>query len=101
MKMGKVMYIRDKRLKGNPPAISPGDNLFEVDDKWKLADAFLWVKNYAGSQSGLDVLNILCHGYYGWEDNVQLQMCIAVGGYGLQLCKEGLVLGNIGVAADQ
>ena len=93
--MGKRMFIWDQRLKGDTPAISAGDNLYKVDASTTIDHAFGWIRDYAGQQGGLDVLYIMCHGYYAWEENQQLQMSIAVGGYGLQLCKEGLTLTTV------
>jgi hypothetical protein len=97
--MDQRMTIHDRRLKGGiaPPI---AQNTFAVDDKWTLRNAFLWVHNYAKAKGGLQMLNIMCHGFYGWEDNAQLQACIAVGGYGLQLCKEGLTLHTIDTVAS-
>ena len=95
--MGERMTIHDKRLLGNPPAIA--QNTFQVDANWELSNAFLWVGNYARSKGGLDILYVMCHGLYGWEENRQLQASIAIGGYGLQLCKQGLTLATMNVVA--
>lgn len=95
--MGERMTIHDRRLLGNPPAIA--QNTFHVDGTWELSNAFVWVGNYARSKSGLEILYIMCHGLYGWEENQQLQASTAVGGYGLQLCKQGLTLSTISVVA--
>lgn len=93
------MTIRDARLLGNPPNLT--FNTFTVDATWELASAFLWVKNFAKAHTRLDTLFILCHGLYQWEENNQLQASIAVGGYGLQLCKQNLTLGTVDVVSNQ
>jgi len=97
------MLIFDTRLhradqplvSATPPAIA--SNTFLVDESWDIGNAFLWVGNYAKSQGGLDVLSIMCHGFYQWEENENVQASIAVGGYGLQLCKQGLVPATVPV----
>ena len=91
--MSENMTIRDARLLGNPPGLS--FNTFTVDQNWDLGAAFLWVKNFARSNGGIDTLYVLCHGLYTWEENVQLQASIPIGGYGLQLCKQNLTLSTV------
>jgi hypothetical protein len=87
------MTIHDKRLQGNPPPIS--QNTFQVDENWKIVNAFAWVSSYAKSKNGLDVLYIMCHGLYVYEENDQVQASGPIGGYGLQLCSEGLTVNNV------
>jgi hypothetical protein len=92
------MTIRDLRLLGNAPNLT--FNTFSVDQNWDLGAAFLWVKNFATMSKRLDTLFVLCHGLYQWEENAQLQASIPVGGYGLQICKQNLTLGNVDVVGN-
>lgn len=78
------------------------DNAFVVGDSWDIGNAFLWVGNYARSQGGLDALYIMCHGYYTQDDSASLGMCmLAVGGFGLALCKQGLVQSTLPVVISR
>jgi hypothetical protein len=97
--VAESMTIRDMRLQGTAPNLT--FNTFSVDQNWDLGAAFLWVRNFAKANKGLATLYVLCHGKYRWEENVQLQQSIPVGGYGLQLCKQDLTTDNIDVATDQ
>lgn len=96
------MTIFDRRLipadapaGTTPPSLA--ENTFLVDGTWSLTAAFLWVKNYANSRPGgrIDLFNILCHGYYGWSESPELRASALVGGFGLELCRDGLILGTI------
>jgi hypothetical protein len=96
------MSIFDNRLipgdafaGASPPNIAA--NTFRVDATWKITNAFLWVKNFAASQPGgkIDTFNILCHGIYNYAPSEELKQTALVGGFGLQLCSEGLLPGNI------
>ena len=89
------LFPSDAAAGSTPPNLA--NNTFQVDASWKLANAFLWVKNYASGQPGgkLDTFNILCHGLYGWAESDELMQSAVVGGFGLQLCQEGLLQGNI------
>jgi hypothetical protein len=82
-----------------PPNLA--DNTYRVNATINLAEAFLWVKNYANLQPGkkLDKFNILCHGLYNWAESSELQQSALVGGFGLQLCREGLTQTNIDTIA--
>jgi hypothetical protein len=101
-----TMSICDRRLfpadaaaGSSAPGVS--DNNFYVDATWKIADAFLWVKNFANGQPGqrIPVLSIFCHGFYQWNESEALQQSALVGGFGLQLCQEGLLQSNLNVVA--
>lgn len=90
------MIWHDKRLLGTPPAIA--QNTFEVDATVSIRNAIGWVGAYARSQGGLDELMIMCHGFEGNMDlSAQASTQTTVGGFGLQLCKEGLTLYTAGL----
>lgn len=88
------MIWHDTRLAGSPPAIAP--NTFQVNGTVPLAGALGWIAHYAGTQGGLDELIVMCHGF---ESNVNYQQRMStravVGGFGLQICSEGINLGNV------
>jgi hypothetical protein len=92
--MAQRMILHDKRLLGNPPAIV--QNTYDVDQTVALQHCVGWVAQYARSVGGLSELLIMCHGFEAdWDLTHQLCTGREVGGFGLQLCLEGLTLGNI------
>jgi hypothetical protein len=56
------MLVHDARLDGQSPT-NLADNIYEVDGSVAIQHAVDWIKSYASSQSGLDNLYIMCHGY--------------------------------------
>lgn len=90
----KRMIWHDKRLLGNAPLIA--DNTHVVDATTDLDGSIGWIAHYAQTQGGLDELIILCHGNEGNYDLTrQASTMKTVGGLGLQLCKQGLNIGNV------
>jgi hypothetical protein len=89
------MIWHDNRLLGTTPPIAP--NTYHVDATTDLDHALGWIAFFARSQGGLDELIVMCHGF---ESNFNLsnQTCTTkqVGGFGLQICKQGINLGNVG-----
>jgi len=92
-----TMIVHDRRLGGATPlnynyvkVVGPGVSIASVIGS---------VAHY-GASKPLDALHILCHGY---ESHVNLadQSSVpdAVGGFGLQLCTEGLTLYNATLTA--
>jgi hypothetical protein len=94
--MVKRMVVHDTRVVGG--VILPGfaQNTYEPDGSTAIAHAIGWVQRYAQSQGGLDQLVILCHGIMA-DLNATQQTCtgVPVGGFGLQLCQEGLGASNV------
>lgn len=89
------MIWHDKRLKGAAPPIAP--NIHVVDQTSDLDGSIAWIANYAGSQDGLDELIVMCHGFEGnFNIGQQVSTNRRVGGFGLQLCREGLGLMTVG-----
>ncbi len=91
--MPKVI-LHDTRLLGR---VEPGNGtVIEVDASVSLADGFRRVT--AAADSSDTELVIACHGYmsheYGNACNTELG-----GGFGLSLCREGLVLSNVSRAS--
>jgi len=91
--MAERMILHDKRLAGTPPPIV--QNIYDVDDKVAIQHCVAWVGQHARDVGGLSELLIMCHGYEADWDLAD-QMCTGrpVGGFGLQLCREGLSLSN-------
>ena len=98
------MTIFDNRLLTSPSPPPPAgttppnlaNNTFIVDQSWSITNAFLWVKNFADLNDGvIPRVNIMCHGYYAWSESEALQASMMVGGFGLELCNEGLLSSNI------
>jgi hypothetical protein len=94
------MLIHDTRLAGRVPD-DKADNNYEVDASVPIAQAMAWIDTYAKSQGGLDNLYVMCHGFEA-DWNLHDQTCTGVeaGGFGLQLCSEGLSLSNTDVTVQ-
>jgi hypothetical protein len=92
------MVWHDRRLAGNPPRIAP--NIYNVDASVAIDHALGWIATYAKKNSGLTDLYIMCHGYEAGIEDEQNQMSRGALGFGLQLCKEGLTLSNVGKTAS-
>lgn len=91
--MPKRMLVHDRRLEGNPPSIA--QNIYPVDESVATTQIIRWIGQYARSQSGLDELIIMCHGYAVLSDEVTLTTYAEpVGASGLQLGRHGLTLRN-------
>lgn len=90
----KRMIWHDKRLLGVAPPIA--NNTHVVDGNTDLDGSIGWIAHYAETQGGLDELIIMCHGF---ETNADLSKRMStlktVGGFGLQICKQGLTIGNV------
>lgn len=96
--MPKRMLVHDRRLHGNAPAIA--QNTYVVDKNTSTSHIVGWVGQYARSQSGLDELIIMCHGYVSHVDNLGRQSTIdASGSTGLQLGADDLTLSNVGLTS--
>jgi hypothetical protein len=68
-----------------------------VDATTDLNHAIRWIATYAGSQCGLDELIIMCHGVaLNWDIKGRQSTPRMVGGFGLQICRQGINLGNVG-----
>jgi hypothetical protein len=90
------MIVHDKRLAGTAPPIAP--NIYVVDATVDIQHCVGWIGEYARSQGGLSELLIMCHGFEAnWDLGRQMSTTQRVGGFGLQLCREGLSLYNVGL----
>jgi hypothetical protein len=88
------MIWHDKRLAGSPPPIAP--NTYQVDKDVEIDHAIGWIAHYAASQGGLDELLVMCHGFEAdFDIRDQMSTGQQVGGFGLQICKQGLTLFNV------
>lgn len=93
--MGQTLVIHDTRLRGNY-VFGGADHVFRVNQWTSLQWSFSRIRNYALAHGKLDRLLIACHGYEDIvEDRVGLRS-VQVGGFGLELCLEGLTLNNVG-----
>ncbi|MGA9059220.1 MAG: hypothetical protein WB763_22230 [Terriglobia bacterium] len=97
--MPSSMLIHDRRLAGNPPG-DMADNTYEVDENIPITHALGWIAEYSRRSGGLSDLYVMCHGYEGTLDLRHLT-CVNEehGGFGLQLCDEGLSLANATLTA--
>jgi hypothetical protein len=87
------MIVHDTRLSGNAPRIA--QNIYKVDATTDISHCIGWIRTYAQTQTGLDELLIMCHGYEAhWDLGSQSSTLQEAGGFGLQLCKDGLSLYN-------
>jgi hypothetical protein len=92
--MPSSMLIHDRRLAGNPPS-GMAANVYEVNENIPIAHALGWIAEYSRRSGGLSDLYVMCHGFEGnWD--LRNQQCVPEvhGGFGLQLCQEGLSLYN-------
>lgn len=92
--MPSSMLIHDRRLAGNPPG-NMAANTYQVDQNVPIEHALGWIAEYSRRNSGLTDLYVMCHGFEGNIDYGN-QACTNEqrGGFGLQLCREGLSLNN-------
>ncbi len=89
--MPRSIAIHDARLKGQFRAGSMGlDFVMRVSRHDALEWAFLKARGYAQAHGGLGRLIILCHGHERVITDETTQESVIVGGFGLQLCREGL-----------
>ena len=88
------MTVHDKRLLGTPPPIV--ENTYDVDATVSIQHCVGWVAQHARDVGGLRELLIMCHGFEA-DWNMAASVCTGrpVGGFGLQLCREGLSLNNV------
>ena len=98
--MSSTMLVHDRRLGGSSPS-GVAANTYEVDGSVAIGHAIGWIGTYARRSGGLSNLSIMCHGYES-EMNERDQMCMSemAGGFGLQLCREGLDLGNVSLTTS-
>jgi hypothetical protein len=88
------MLIHDRRLAGNPPWRLAA-NTYQVDQSVSLAHALGWIAEYSRRSNGLTDLYVMCHGIENpYDYRHQASVPTARGGFGLQLCQEGLSLYN-------
>ena len=85
-----TVILHDQRLDGQ---VEPDlGTVIKVDGSTSLALAFKQVKNAATSSD--TELVIACHGYMTHEYNLASNIR-PIGGFGLQLCKESLLVANV------
>lgn len=92
------MVVHDRRLKGVTPAYY--NFVMQVNQHISTNHIVQVVAKRAKEKGRLKRLHILCHGYES-HDIEDLQQCVidARGGFGLQLGKDNLDLGNYGLTA--
>ena len=92
--MPSSMLIHDHRLAGNPPR-DMAANIYEVNENTPIAHALGWIAEYSRRSGGLTDLYVMCHGFEGnWDLRNQQCTTEVHGGFGLQLCDDGLSLFN-------
>ncbi|HYM02033.1 MAG TPA: hypothetical protein VET85_03740 [Stellaceae bacterium] len=96
--MPNNMLIHDVRLQGRSPT-GLAQNIFNVPQGMSTAHVFSWASAYAGMQSGLDNIYIMCHGYETGVEDPNAELSIYALGYGLQLGNPGLTFDNLSLAA--
>jgi hypothetical protein len=93
------MIVHDTRLAGTPPSIA--QNIYGVNAAVEIEHCVAWIGQYARSQGSLDELLIMCHGFEAnWDLGRRMSTTQQVGGFGLQLCKQGLSLYNVGLVRN-
>lgn len=97
--MPSSMLIHDTRLEGNAPR-GMADNNYVVNGDVAIGHAVGWIAEYARRSGSLTDLYVMCHGFEGhWDYGNQATRPEEHGGFGLQLCKEGLSLYNATITA--
>lgn len=97
--MPKRMIVHDTRLEGTAPRIA--QNTYKVNGGVEISHCIGWVGQYARQQGGLDELMIMCHGFEGnFSIGNQMSTLAASGGFGLQLCRQGLKLDSANLCSN-
>ena len=92
--MPKRMLVHDKRLSGTAPFSA--QNTYIVGTGVTTNHVIDWIGTYAKSQSGLDELLIMCHGYAVLSDSRNaVTYPEPVGANGLQLGNPGLTWSTV------
>lgn len=92
----KSVMLHDTRLRGT--YTFPGyDHVRRVNQWSSLSWAMNWVRRYALRNGGIDALGIACHGYEDTVEDRISRTSITIGGYGLELCRDGLDLWNVAI----
>jgi hypothetical protein len=95
--MATSMIVHDTRLQGATPLNY--NYVLEVNAKIGI-DYVVGRVTHFGRIQKLAGLHIFCHGFEAdWNLTAQMCMPTAHGGFGLQLCKEGLTLFNVSKTA--
>ncbi|GLS42234.1 hypothetical protein [Methylobacterium brachythecii] len=94
--MAGNMLIHDNRLSGKMPS-GLANNNYQVGATTDTRHIFDWAAYYASTQSGLDNLFIMCHGYTAPAYAEQKSQYVL--GNGLQLGKDNLSFNNISVVS--
>ena len=83
------IVLHDNRLNGNAPS-TYADYVYSVDQSTPLMDVFNRIASLSSNTPNgrWSKLFVMCHGYAG--EDPYAGMCADVGGFGLQLCTEGL-----------
>ena len=95
---GKSVMIHDSRLKGRY-VFHGYDAVRRVNAHTPLRWAFQRVRNYVRHHGKLDTIGIACHGYEDTVINIRERISQTIGGFGLELCREGLFLSNVSTAS--
>jgi hypothetical protein len=87
--------LHDRRLTGRPPGSGSGVRLYRTNQHISLNWTLSHIAGDARGHGGIGELHIMCHGYEGVVGvNNQSQIR---GGFGLQLGREDIDLGNVAV----
>jgi hypothetical protein len=89
--MATYVALHDRRLEGGVPN-RPHLGIINTNETTGLHSAFAQI-NALARWGKINTLFILCHGYAGQNDKAQV--CMDVGGMGLELGKEDVVHSNV------
>jgi hypothetical protein len=90
----KNMLIHDVQLEGRSPT-NLAQNTFDVPKGMATAHVVSWAASYATSQTRLDNIFVMCHGYEAGVEDPNAQVSIYALGYGLALGDPGLSFNNV------
>jgi hypothetical protein len=92
--MGRTMILHDTRLEGRTPLNY--NFVYLVNANRSISSIISGVAGHARSCGGLDMLHVFCHGFEAdWDLTGRVCTGVERGGFGLQLGREGLSLGNV------
>ncbi|MCU0238342.1 MAG: hypothetical protein MUC29_02795 [Pyrinomonadaceae bacterium] len=91
-----TLLVHDSRVIGNSPR-GLADEVIQVNASTPLSTMISRVNTFHQRRGRITTLFILAHGSYQNFHADRFQMSFRTGGCGIQICHEGLTVGNLGV----
>ncbi len=97
--MAGTLTLHDSRLHGFPNRAAV-DHVVTVNGSTDLSMAFGDIIGRASESSGLERVNIMCHGYERVYSSPTQRESRQIGGAGLKLCRQGLNNTTVAMTSD-